>query len=151
MKFLYACRSQFMFLCSMSSVPRGLNSRVRDILYSSNIYSMPLHFLLHLVIIIKFIKTYTLSLAFFLPLKFIRSRILYIRTRASVSQPRKVPLETYTLFLRHSPSCLVRVPVTSLPYCRGGKGLDSREFREKNFLIRVYKRFVSSCTTSQTT
>lgn len=111
---------------------------------------MPLHFLFvwfSFSIRMKFIKIYPLLLTLFLPLKFTCSFYIYAR----VSQLCEVPLETYTLFLRHSPSCLVtaRVPVTSLPYCRGGKRLDSREFREKNFLIRVYKRFVSSCTTFQ--
>lgn len=74
-------------------------------------------------------------------------------TRASVSQRREDPLGGLTLYFHDtspfSPSCLVtvRVPVTSTPYCRGGKRLDSREFREKNFLIRVHKRFASSYAT----
>lgn len=69
--------------------------------------------------------------------------------RVSISQLRESPLRAYTLFPRQSPPCLVtaHVPVTSTPYCREGKRLDSREFREKNFLIRVHKRFASSCAT----
>jgi len=66
----------------------------------------------------------------------------------SVSEPCESPLRAYTLFPRQPLPCLMtaHVPVTSTPYCRGGKRLDSREFRE-NFLIRVHKRFALSCAT----
>jgi len=67
----------------------------------------------------------------------------------SVSQFHESPLRAYTLFPRRLPSCLAtaHVSVTSASYCRGGKRLDSREFQEKNFLIRVHKRFALSCAT----
>lgn len=95
----------------------------------------------HQVSSIKFI----FLLALFLPLKSTRALILFICTRMPVLQFCESPLRAYTLFPRQSPPCLVtaHVPVTSTPCCRGGKRLDSREFREKNFLIRVHKTYIN--------
>lgn len=74
------------------------------------------------------------------------ARCIYVCACLSASRSSSPEL---TLYFHDTPPCLVtvRVPVTSPPYCRGGKRLDSREFREKNFLIRVHKRFASSRTT----
>jgi len=121
----------------------GKDSTFREhrIIYSAAVYSIPRSILLSLSLSLSEIHS--------LPASCMCTSVCSVSenlAREALSPPPSPLAGGLTLFPRCRSPCPVaaRVPVTSPPHYRREERLDSREFRGKNFLIRMHKPSASS-------